>query len=56
MTREQLKKVNEALDRVTELLGIAGEASTLGMKKDVERTLRQAMEELKKSREILNRL
>jgi hypothetical protein len=55
MTPDQRTELNEALNKITELLGIAGEASTLGKKKDVERALQQAMEEMKKCREILGR-
>lgn len=54
MTREQLAQLNQALDNLTHLLGVAGEASTLGKKKDVGIALQHATEELKRCREVLD--
>jgi hypothetical protein len=55
MTREQLTELNQALDSITHLLGVAGEAATLGKKKDVGTALQHATEELKRCREIVGR-
>jgi hypothetical protein len=53
MTREQLEALDRALDNISTMLGVAGEASTLGKKKDVEAALRHASEELKRCKEIV---
>jgi len=56
MTRQELKALQEALDKATTALGVAGEAATLGKSKDAERALKEAAEELSKCREVLARL
>jgi multidrug resistance efflux pump len=55
MTRQELKTLQEALDKATTALGVAGEASTMGKSKDAERALKEAVEELNKCRQVLAR-
>jgi hypothetical protein len=54
MKREQIAELKQALENVTHLLGVAGEAGTLGNKKDVEMALQHAVQELKRCREIVD--
>jgi hypothetical protein len=54
MKREQIAELKQALENVTHLLGVAGEAGTLGKKKDVEMALQHAVQELKRCREIVD--
>ncbi|HET9328262.1 MAG TPA: hypothetical protein VFQ05_15955 [Candidatus Eisenbacteria bacterium] len=56
MTRDELMKMERALDKATTALGVAGEAATLGKSKDVERAIKEAAEELKECRQILGHI
>jgi hypothetical protein len=54
MTRDAIEQMREALDKATTALGVAGDAATLGNKKDAERALKQAGEEIARCRNLLS--
>lgn len=54
MTRDPIEQMREALDRATTALGVAGDAAALGNKKDAERALKEAGEEIAKCRHLLS--
>ena len=48
--------MEDALAKVTTALGVAGEAATLGKRKDAERALKEAAAEIARCRDILQRV
>jgi hypothetical protein len=56
MTRDPIEQMREALDRATTAMGVAGDAAALGNKKDAERALKEAGEEIARCRNLLSEL